>query len=701
MNHTCKRVVQYTLLLFSCLQISAQDIEVNLNNIEILRDKFGVPDIFAETDAESVYGLAWAQCEDNFAVMQENLAVIKNKSGILKGKDGAAMDFMYQFLEVEEFAREHYDRDISPRIDLLIKHYVKAVNRYAELHSDQILVKGTFPIDEVELLALYNFQFFLLTFGILDVAKVAQNKIDLKEGQAEFRSAGSNAMAYNKNITKDGNTYLIGNPHLPTEGPVNFWELGLHSKEGMNFHGVTFSGGGVTPVIGSNKNLGWTHTVNSEDYCDTYKLKMHPNEKLHYQYGDQWLPLEVKTAKLKVKFGPLIVPVKRKYYKSEYGPTLKNKSGYYAIRSNTFFNMKAIEQWNAMAKASNWEEFHEAMEIQGLPSQTITYADRAGNIFHISNGQIPYREESVDWLKAVETGDPKLKWSYDRMYPIEALPQVKNPKSGYLFNANNTPLDCTAAEENPKLDEFPKSFGILSTNTARANRFKELIAQYDQLNFQEARAIREDYGYHSKDLGFRQLLNLEDIFEVAEKFEDLADVSAQLKLWDRQMDIHNEPGSIIALASLYLGDYYLEELEVFENVASEELLADALRYAKKFLLKHYGSLNVELGTIQKVVCGDKVLPMFGSGQTLANCHPAKYKKGLLKSRHGDTFIMYAQYDEQGLIKLETINLFGNSRDPESPHFNDQMEMYVAQEVKEVSLDEAVIRANAVRSYHPE
>ncbi len=689
-----------TLLLLSLTSRGQQPLKVNVENIEIVRDSYGVPNIYAPTDAEAVYGLGWAQCEDNFEIAQENLLTLRSMGGAIKGKEGAATDFIWQLFDPVSFAREHYDRDVSPEVDLLVRHYVAAVNRYAELHPDKVLAKDLYPIQPEEILALYNYQFILMTFAVLDVAKVAQDRIDLYETNANLRSAGSNAMAYNRNKTEDGKTYLVANPHLPTEGPVNFWEVGIHSDEGLNFHGVTFSGGGLIPVIGTNQNLGWTHTVNSDNFSDVYELKMHPNKKYHYQYDGEWLALERKVAKLKVKVGPMVIPIKRKFYVSKYGPTLKNKHGFYAIRSNCWFNLKAVEQWYRMCKSQNYQDFWQALEIRGIPSQTITYADKEGNILHFNNAQMPIRDEQFDWSGILPGNTSKTCWSYDEMVPLRELAYVDNPKSGYVFNSNNTPFDCSGEEDNPRPEDYPASFGYLSSNTARAKRFKELIAQYDKVSFQDVIDIRSDYKYHSSDLNFRQLMNMEDLFTIAEKYPELAEISERLKKWDRSMDIDNRPASIIALCSMYVEEEFKREFRYFENYASEELLKDALLKAEKFLMKHYGTLDVPLGRIQKAVRGKVELPMFGSGQTLANCHPMKYRDGKIKNRHGDTFIMYAKYNDQGLEELRTLNLYGNSRNPKSPNFTDQMQLYVNQQTRPVTLNEEIIRRTAICIYHP-
>lgn len=687
------------LLFFIPLFLNAQ-VPVDVSKIDIVRDEFGVAHIFSKTNVEAVYGVAWSQCEDNFNVMQENIAVLRGYSGLINGKEGAVMDFICQVFEIDELVADRYEQDITPEMDALLEAYVSAINKYAELHPSEILIKKIFPVSKQDILQSYTFNFVILSWAILDLAKIADNKLDLHDAHGNLRSAGSNAMAFNTNKTSDGKSYLVANPHVPTEGAVNFWETSVHTEEGLDVFGVTFSGGGLFPFIGANRHLAWTMTTNSDDFTDVYELKMHPKKKDYYEYDGEWLKLEKKYAKLRVKIGPLVIPIRKKYYISKYGSALKNKSGYYAIRSNNFFNIRHAEQFYKMAMAKNYEDFWKVLEIQGHASNTVTYADDQNNIFHINNALMPVRDTSYDWTGILPGNTSKTRWSFDEITPVEDLIYIKNPKCGYVYNCNNTPFDCTAPEENPKAADYPKDFGILETNTARAKRFKELIAKHDKVDYETIKSFRDDIAYHSTDLNFRQALNFNDIFDIIAKYPELADVGVVLKKWNRSMDIDNKQATLIALLTMHVEKYLFSIYSVSDNILPEELVVEGLKFAKKFLLKNYGTLEVELGKVQKIVRGEKELPMYGSSQTLANCHTVKHGKDKIKLSHGDSFIMYAKYGKGGLEALNTINLYGNSAKPAHPHYADQMDMYAKQEVKKIELDVEKIRANAVKTYHP-
>jgi acyl-homoserine-lactone acylase len=466
------------LFLFISTSLFAQvNIHINVDNIDIIRDEYGVPHIFTKTDAEAIYGIAWAQCEDNFNMIQVNFAATKNKAGRLRRKNGAVLDFIYQSFEIAAYVDRRYEQDISPEMDNLLKIYAAAINKYAATHPKEVELKHFFPVAPKQILGSYTLNFLLTHSSIMELGKLLSKKYDY--GELDDAGRGSNAMAFNKNKTTDGKTYLIGNPHQPINEFANFWEVSVHSEEGYEFYGVTFSGGGVFPVIGSNRHLGWTHTTNYQNCSDVYELEMHPNKKNHYKYDGEWLPLEQKKAKLKVKIGFMTIPVGKKYYWSKYGPTFKKKDKYYSYKSNSFINLKAAEQWYKMGLATNIEEFKTALEIQGIPLQTITYADKDNNIWHISPNNHPMRDESYDWSKVLKGNTSANNWDTKNIYPVDKMIQLKNPNCGYLYDCNNTPLKMTASDENPKLEDYPKSFGIPTSNTIRANSFENMINNYD------------------------------------------------------------------------------------------------------------------------------------------------------------------------------------------------------------------------------
>ncbi len=678
--------------------------KINTNNIEIVRDEYGVPHIFTETNVEAVYGLAWAQCEDNFNMIQDNLSLIKGLAGRVLGKDAAAVDFITEIFQFNEFVEEKYSRDIDSEMEQFLFAYTSALNRYAELNPKEVKHKKIFPINGKEILALYLLNFQLTNSTAAELGKFLVDEFDYKSMSGV--TSGSNAMAYSPNITADGKAYLVGNPHQPVNTIGNFWEVSVHSKEGYEMYGVTFAAGGLFPVIGTNRNLGWSHTMNYQNSADIYELEMHPTKKHHYKYDGEWIPLEKRKAKLKVKIGPLVIPVSKKYFISKYGPTLKKESGYYSYKSFVLHNLKAPEQWFRMGLAKNKAEFMEALAIQGLTNQTITYADKDMNIFHLSNFTHPYRDDQYDWT-AVTKGNTSIlpgntsknNWSFDKKYPINALPQVANPKCGYVFNTNNTPYNMTGKGESPKPEDFPMHFGILHSNNVRSKTFEKLISKKDKVTFEEVRKIRESVVVDKNDMSFRNCLNCGDIPKIIAAHPELKDVGKVLDKWNGSFDVKNKQATLFQITAIHLIEYIMENFGNEEKDIPEDVIISSLQKASKYLMKHYGSLEVELGTVQKAKRFDVSLPMYGGGNTLAATSFHFGKNGQIELDSGDSYIIYAKYGEEGLEELQTINAFGNSMKKDNPHSTSQTEMYVNMQTKKVELDLEKLKENG-KVYHP-
>jgi acyl-homoserine-lactone acylase len=212
-------------------------------------------------------------------------------------------------------------RSFTPKFKNILSAYVKACNKYAAEHPDEIWIKDVFPVTEKDMLVGYTLGMALMTNVPAAIMKISDGNMH----KFEFfkQQKGSNAFALNSKKTKDGNVYLGINSHQPLEGPYSWYEAHLHSNEGWNILGGTFPGG-LTIFHGTTPNLGWAHTVSMADLDDVYKLKMHPTEKYTYYFDGKWLKLKEKYCKLKVKiFWFIKIAVKKKYYESVYGPTME------------------------------------------------------------------------------------------------------------------------------------------------------------------------------------------------------------------------------------------------------------------------------------------------------------------------------------------------------------------------------------------
>lgn len=688
------------IFLGSTVLLRAQSVypPINRQNVTIVRDQWGVPHIYGHTDEETTFGLAWAHAEDDFHTIQEHVLSANGRLAEVKGKEGAIMDFIAALIFARNNINEFYDRDFTGQFKKVLNGYVQGLNAYAEAHPEEVLLKGIFPIDEQTLL-VGNMVAMTLTSTVgYDLRRIFDGNIINQEDQPGPIATGSNSFAFSTEKTGADKTFLSVNSHQPLEGPFCWYECHVNSDEGWNMLGGTFPGG-LCPFVGTNEYLGWAHTVNYPDLCDVYKLTMHPKKKNYYKYDGEWKKLETYKAKLKVKLGGIKLPVAKKYYKSVYGPTLKNKHGYYSMRFPANLMVKYVEQWYRMNKAKNYGEFMDAMNMQGHVVMNTIYADREDNIYLICNGHLPDRNRNYNW-RGVLPGDTSATFWTTDYFPLDSLPQYLNPEAGYLFNTNNTPFNATAPDENLKPEDFNPTMGMLEKDVNRSIRFQKLVGMEKEVSYEDFKRIKSDVSWELP-LYTRTLENLDLIRELdASKYPDIADAIDVLKRWNGEATADNQQATIFSMTLQFLIEYLNDHgITDYNNTVEEAVYVDAIRKARKHLLKHFGKIEFPLGDLQKHVRGDVELPIWGLPETICQMYTKPHEDGKLKSYLGDSFIMLLQYSKDG-VEIETVSPYGASNKPGSKHYTDQMPLFVNQQYKKMTLDKDSIFQNAERIYHP-
>ncbi|HMI79568.1 MAG TPA: penicillin acylase family protein, partial [Ferruginibacter sp.] len=579
---------------------------------------------------------------------------------------------------------------LSPAFLKLIDGYLQGLNDYAKKHPDEVLHRKIFPVTAKEYVA--SSVFALTIFNGADQALVRifnNNEWEVPE----LNKKGSNAAAVSAFKTTTGEAFLLVNAHQPNTGPQSFYEAHLCSEEGLNITGGLLAGG---PCIlhGVNEYLGWAHTVNYCDRLDEYQLEMNPNNPLQYKFDGQWIDLEVKTIKLKIKGIP--INVKRKVYWSKYGATMKNKQGFFSIRLGANMKIGVLDQWYQMNKAKNFTEFYSALNRQELSMFNIMYADKQDTIFYINNALMPVRDTSAqyNWRRAVPGNTSKTLWTQFR--GIKELPQYINPQSGYLFNTNHSSFLATAPPDNLNPSAFAKTDGWELYNLNRSVRFLELFPQKEKISYEKFKQIKFD----------RQLPNeLQYPFRFDSLFllnpndhPGLAPVITTFKKWDKRGDADSKGAAVFFLMYEYLKKTLPDRTP--RLLTKQEAIA-AFTYVSNYMQTNFGRNDLTLGDIQKLVRGDKEWPLSGFPDLLSPQWTAAYKEGKLRSIGGDGLIMFVRFPRQGLPQIETINMYGASAKPGNRHFDDQVEMYLQQKTKKMTLDKAMVYKNAERIYHPD
>ena len=687
MNHKAllNRLTLLLILFFEVLQA-----QINPENVEIIRDSYGVPHIYGKSDADTAYGLAWAHAEDDFVTIQKAYLAGNGMLSRWNGKEGIGADFIAQFIQSEETVELLY-HTLSDEFIAILKGYTEGLNSYAKHNPDEVLLSSLFPITPKKLLIYSQLQLFLSNEGDRFVEAIISDRVVPYKKPIEEDVRGSNLIALSSRKTGTNESFLAINTHQPLEGPTSWYEAHLVSEEGTNIIGATFPG---APCIltGANEYLGWTHTVNYPDKADVFQLEM--KNRTTYIVDGEAHQLVKKKAKMYVRFFGMRIPVSKVFYESIYGPTLKNKAGVFAVRTPSTTNINALEQWWRMNKARSFSEFYSYLEWNAIPGYNIGYADRNDTIFYISNGKIPKRDSSYNWRKVVPGNTKKTLWN--SYYTTQELPQVIAPKSGYVYNANHSPFFSTSPDENPNPDTFPKAMNFENYNNNRSTRLFNLLSEKDTLTYEDFKRVKYDHSLPTP-LNYN-FVDFNAIFEMSpDNYPDVADLLMDIQNWDRVASADSYGAGAFAVLYYSLGKYYskLGPSKVFNKL----LIYTCLKDAKKHLLKHFKTTSIRLGDFQKLVRGDKELPIFGLPDVVTAMRGSAQKNGTIKINHGESYIALIRFGKNK-TNVASIICYGSSNHPDSPHYSDQMEMYRRFDTKPMHFDRENVIKDAKRIYHP-
>ncbi len=679
------------LMLSMTIQLVGQ-VQINPEKVEVIRDQWGVPHIYAETDAEVAYGLAWAHSEDDFKNIQLPLLIGKQMLGRKYGKQGAAADYLVGLLRMRELAQKAIE-EADPAFLKIAEGYRQGINAFARKYPEKVLVKKAFPVLIQDVYTAYGISLAVIS----GVDKTVKNifEMDFAALEAPKTGEGSNSFAVSRDKTNDNNVFLAVNSHQPLEGPTAWYEAHLVSEEGWNMMGGLFPGAPVV-FVGTNPNLGWCHTVNYPDKIDVYQLQVNADDPYQYKIDNEWKRFETDKVKLKVKLFPGIrIGVKKEVLWSDFGPAIMTERGTYAFHMGALEEIRAIEQWYEMNKANDFEEFMKAIENPAIPGFNIVYADQNSNIAHIGFGKLPIREKGYNWRGVVEGINSKV--IHKAYHPLSDLPQNLNPASGYVFNTNNSAFSSSGKGFNPLPSDYDHTMGFDIWENNRSTRYLELMGFEGPISYDQFKEIKYDITLPDS-LVFP--LDINPLWSLNPGFSSKADqVASYIREWNKTGTLHSV-GPVHAIKTY---ENLQKELKIPYKGYYRPSIAEfnrALEETHDFLLKHHGTLDVPLSDFQFLVRGKKALPLRGVDDVLAAMRSVTYEKGTVKGFQGESYIMMVKYPTNGLPIIETVNAFGASNDPDSPHYDDQMDMFVNQQLKLMTLDIDEVRQKAERIYHP-
>jgi acyl-homoserine-lactone acylase len=726
-----KSVSLLALFLWASATLLAQTTRPGLNpatlarNVTIYRDNFGVPHIFGQTDASVVFGLMYAQCEDNFWQLETDLIRGLGRQAELEGERGLANDLAYRAFETERLSKGEL-RSLPAWARTLCEAWAAGLNYYLATHPDvkpRLLTRfepwhilavnragrrnlGSLGLRPSEL--RFGERLAEPASGGTQESRGVDEALELSAIQEWFLPKGeeplegSNMWAAAPRKSASGHALLFINPHVGFFGGDQRYEAHLHSRERLNAYGFAILG---TPYIrsGFNQFLGWSHTNNNADTADAFLETFDdPQQPLHYRYGQGYRRAAEWTDEVKVKTEQGIETRRYRFRKTHHGPIVGARDGKpVAARCARFAEGGELVQRFAMNQARNLAEFKAALQQLALTGSNTLYADRAGNIFYVHGNAIPKRDPQYDWTKPVDGSDVATDWT--NYHRFDELPQLLNPPTGWLQNCNSTPF-LTTTEGNPRKEDFV-AYLAPEPDTPRARSSRRLLAGRDKFSFAEWTRLATDTSV--ADWPRRADPLMEQWEEV--KREDEARAEAikpallELKAWDGVVKINS------VAATLYI--LWLEQHEAREERRWKAVWA--LEQVVNKLTTDFSRWQVEWGELNRLqrvhTSGDEPFsdarqswPVVGAPSRVGTIftYNARAEKGQQRRYgiSGNSFLAVVEFGPR--LRAQSMLVFGQSADPQSRHHLDQAPLYAQGKFKPVSFTLAEIKANLERAYQP-
>ncbi len=655
----------------------------------IQRDHYGVPHISGPTDPDVAFGLGFAHCEDDFATIQGAALTARGQLAGVEGAKGAVTDYLVRLLKVHETVASQYDTALPADDRAVLQAYADGVNYYAALHPEKV-EPGLLPMTGQDVAAGFVFRtpFFYGIDHVFGKIMAPAPKASRVAMIATSLPVGSNGIAVAASKSADGATRLLVNSHQPYVGPVAWYEAVLDSGEGWHVAGGFFPG---SPFMlhGHNSHLGWANTVNDPNLSTVYQLVMNPSNPDQYRLDGEWKNFEKGDAAIRVKiWGPLIWTVHRPLLWSVQGPVFKTDHGVFAVRYAGMGEVRQTLQYYRLNKATNRDEWLAAMRLQALPSINYIYADEKGNIGYVYNGLFPVRAEGRDW-RQVQPGD-RSDMIWHGYLPFDRVPQIWNPKSGYVFNSNNTPFEATGAQDALKPADFSPTMGIQTDMTNRAYRAQETFGADAAITAEAFRAYKFDLAFSERSDVAREIAEVVKVDPGSDS--DLNAAQALLKGWDRRTNVGSRAAALAVL---------MRTEAAHSDSHPDVPPIDALRHAINTLKTHFGRIDPEWGQVNRMRRGQLDLAIDGGPDIYRAVYGVAQKDGTLTAAAGDTLIMFVTWDKAGALSSDSINQFGSATlDSHSPHYADQTPLFVAMTPKPVLFTQSDLAGNIEADYLP-
>ncbi len=713
-------ILPILLFVFACQPQEQNNAKVSqwenqASRITIYRDDYGIPHIYGKTDADAVFGMIYAQCEDDFNRVEMNYITAIGRLAEVEGEEKLYNDLRARLYMTIEEAKEMYV-NAPDWLKALCMAWADGINYYLHTHP------------EVTPKLLTKFEPWMPMYfseGSIggDIERISTSGLkafyeDKSEPIAAYTEdffeepTGSNGFAIAPKLTQNGNAMLLINPH------TSFFfrgELHMVSEEGLNAYGAV-TWGQFFIYQGFNDKTGWMHTSTYVDVIDEFKETIIDKEgKLYYQYGKEERPVEIGEVTLAYKTDTGIKQRKFPTYRTHHGPIVKMEGDEWVATKIMWKPVEALSQSYLRTKTTGLASMKQVMDIRTNSSNNMVYADAEGNIGYYHGNFIPKRDAQFDYSMPVNGSNPQTDWQ--GLHPVEECLTLFNPENGWIQNCNSTPFTA-AAEFSPDPEDYPYYMAPDDENFRGIQAVRVLTGQKD---FTLDKLI--EVAYDPRLTAFEVLIPsvVEAFDQEGSEREELASVIDALRSWDYTVSMESVPMSV----AVFYGLQFLEDDQAPDDLSRMERIT---YFAKETspeerlstLAKAIDQMNADFGTwempwgeinryqrlngdIRQPFNDDKPsvgIPMASSRWGALASYGARRYPGTKKfyGTSGNSFVAVVEFGER--VKAKSLLAGGQSGDPESPHFDDQVDLYVNGEFKDVAYYVEDVEQRSDEKYQP-
>lgn len=700
-------------------------------HVEIRRTEYGVPHIYAENLKAAYYALGYVQLEDHGPKVAMGLLRARGEMGLWFGRDSMETDFLasqaYR-IGVENYARlDQETRDAY-------EGFAMGVNRYIELHPEKF-PEGFNPqftgydvaARDVNLVRVSEARQFLSRMrrangdGRPSAAEGEGAEGDYVTGGENLDAGrrpqpmegvdpieeGSNAWAFAPSRTRSGRAVLVRNPHL--SWTAGYYEAHMKVPGVMEFYGDFRIGGPFGVIGGFNRYLGFATTNNWTDLNEIYALDVDSTRADHYLFDGASVPMERQLITVTFRNGPGLGTETREMWRTALGPVIHRDNGkIYVLRGAADGEYRAGEQFLHMMRAKSLEEWKQAMRIRARLNSNFTYADRDGNIFYVWNAAVPAlpHPSGGDTL-AIPARTTADIWT--RYVPFDSLPQVLNPRGGYVRNENDAPYHTNMHQV---LDhtKFPDNFPVPSLRL-RSQLSLELIDNRQRYTLEQIMDLKNSYRMLLADRVKDDLLAA---VRASSPDETVSRAANLIAAWDNTA-AHESRGGV--LFEIWWRKYtegeqadsmFAHPWNISEPTTTPRGLKDGARAAEAFkwavaeTARLYGSFDVPWGEVHRVRMGDTDVPVGGCGGALGCFRVLNFatdEDGKRKVIGGDGWVIGVEFGRD-IPRGYSVLAYGQSDIPGHPHYGDQAAMFAAGKYKKILWTDSDVEAGTIVRYRP-